>query len=45
MSPQKGQIDHFCTEAEKSKGTTESLMIQNYGNPEVIIKIEIQLQK
>ena len=45
MSPQKGQIDHFCPEAEKSKGATRSEMIQNYGSPEIIIRIEIWLQK
>lgn len=44
MSPQRGQIDLFFTEAEKSKETTESQMIQNHSNPE-IIKIEILLQK
>lgn len=45
MSPQKGQIDHFCPEAEKSKGATESEMIQNYVSPKIIIRIEIQLPK
>lgn len=45
MSPQKGQIDHFCPEAEKSEGATGSEKIQNYGSPEIIIRIEIRLQK
>lgn len=45
MSPQKGQIDHFCPVAEKSKGATGSEKIQNYGSPEIIIRIEIRLQK